>query len=83
MTKRDKLIDKFLAKPVRKDLTFEDLEKLMAILGYLKKEGRGSRVRFSHRETGDLFITHKPHPENVLKTYVVKEACEKIKRTLK
>ena len=83
MTKREKLLEKFMTKPFRKDLTFEEMEKLFSTLGYQKKEGRGSRVRFSNLETGDIFTTHKPHPGNILKSYVVKEVYEKIKGILK
>ena len=82
MTKRDKLIEKFLTKPFRKDLTFDELEKLFSVLGYTKKEGRGSRVRFSNLETGDVFIMHKPHPGNLLKPYVVKELYDKLKEII-
>ena len=83
MTKRDKLIEKFLTKPFKKDLTFDELEKLFSILGYNKKEGRGSRVRFTNVETGDVFNMHKPHPENLLKSYVVKEVYDKLKEIIK
>ncbi len=82
MTKRDRLIEKFLTKPYRKDLTFDELEKLFSILRYTKKEGRGSRVRFSNRETGDVFIMHKPHPGNILRSYVVKEVYNKLKEVI-
>lgn len=83
MTKRDKLIEKFLTKPFRKDLNFDELEKLFSILGYTQKEGRGSRVRFSNLETGDVFTMHKPHPGNLLKSYVVKEVYDKLKEIIK
>jgi hypothetical protein len=79
MSKKEKLIEKFMKKPIRKDLTFEDLDALFTMLGYTRKEGKGSRVRFSNKETGDVFNMHKPHPENILKSYVVKEVCEKLK----
>lgn len=68
-----------MKKPARRDLTFEELEMLFSLLGYTKKEGKGSRVRFANKETGDIFNMHKPHPGNILKSYVVKEVCEKIK----
>lgn len=83
MSKKDKLIKKFLTKPVRSDLTFDELESLFSILGYIKREGKGSRVRFSNPETGDIFTIHRPHPGNILKTYVVKEAINKIKGLIK
>jgi hypothetical protein len=79
MSKKDKLIQKFSTKPFRRDITFEEMESLFAFWGYIKKEGKGSRVRFSNPETGDIFTTHKPHPGNILKTYVVKEVYKKIK----
>jgi len=83
MSKKEKLIEKFMAKPLRRDLTYEELEKLFEMLGYIKKEGKGSRVRFSNREIGDIFTMHKPHPGNILKSYVVKEVYEKLKEILK
>ncbi|MCK4761897.1 MAG: hypothetical protein KAW12_06830 [Candidatus Aminicenantes bacterium] len=46
MAKKDKIIERFLTKPPRKDLTFEELERLFSILGYVKKEGKGSRSGF-------------------------------------
>lgn len=32
MSKKEKLIEKFMTKPLRKDLTYEELEKLKEIL---------------------------------------------------
>ena len=83
MSKKEKLIQKFSKKPLRRDITFEEMENLFTLLGYIKKEGKGSRIRFSNPETGDIFTTHKPRPGNILKTYVVKEVYEKIKGILK
>lgn len=83
MSKKEKLIEKFMTKPLRKDLTYEELEKLFEMPGYMKKEGKGSRVRFSNPEIGDIFAMHKPHPGNILKSYVVKEVYEKLKEILK
>lgn len=82
MSKKEKLIAKFMQKPVRTDITFEELESIFAMFGYIKKEGRGSRVRFSNRDTGDVFTVHRPHPGNILKSYVVREVCEKLKGIL-
>jgi predicted RNA binding protein YcfA (HicA-like mRNA interferase family) len=83
MSKKEKLIQTFSTKPLRRDITFEEMESLFKLLGYIKKEGKGSRVRFSNPETGDIFTTNKPHPGNILKTYVVKEVYEKIKEIAK
>lgn len=83
MSKKEKLVQKFMKRPIRKDLTFEELETLFTMLGYTRKEGKGSRVRFTNKETGDVFNMHRPHPENILKSYVVKEVCEKLKGIIK
>jgi hypothetical protein len=41
----------------------------------LKKKGktRGSRIEFINSETGMKIIMHKPHPDNVLKDYQIKQ----------
>jgi hypothetical protein len=36
MSKKDKLLTKFLAKPPRKDLTFKELNTLLISLGFKK-----------------------------------------------
>jgi predicted RNA binding protein YcfA (HicA-like mRNA interferase family) len=81
MSKKGKLINKFLEKPPRKDLTYQELETLLLSLGYKKVAGAGSRVKF-YREDGLFPISlHKPHPGNILKGYIVKE-IQKILRSL-
>ncbi len=67
MTKKEKLINKFLEKPLRTDLTFNDLETCLKSLGYQKIEGSGSRVRFFNPKNKDIFLIHKPHPTPNLK----------------
>ena len=44
MSKKEKLLKKFLEVPPKKDLTFEELETLLLACGYRKLEGRGSAV---------------------------------------
>lgn len=73
MTKKDKLIKKFMERPPRKDLTYQELETVLLDMDYNKIEGSGSRVKF-YRNDGLFPISiHKPHPGNILKIYVVKE----------
>jgi len=45
MSKKAKLFRKFLEKPPRKDLTYQELESLLLSIGYKKLEGEGSRAR--------------------------------------
>ncbi len=82
MVSRKKLLQKFLDKPVRKDLTFNELETLLKSFGYKKLKGRGSKVKFFKKDTEDMINLHKPHPENTLKIYVVKMLQEKLKEIL-
>jgi len=73
MSKKDKLIKRFLEIPPRKDLTFNELETLLLSCGFLKIDGAGSVVKF-YNATKDVMINlHKPHPSNILKVYLVKQ----------
>lgn len=71
MSKKDKLIERFLSQPT--DFTFDELTTLLKQLGYaianVGKTG-GSRVTFTNGE-GDYIRLHKPHPRNILKKYQV------------
>ncbi|MCK5010088.1 MAG: type II toxin-antitoxin system HicA family toxin [Deltaproteobacteria bacterium] len=82
MGTRKKLLQKFLAKPVRKDITFNELETLLKSFGYKKLEGRGSKVKFFKKDTEDMINLHKPHPRNTLKVYIVKLLQEKLKEII-
>ena len=50
MSKKEKLLKRFLELPARKDLTFPELERLLSSCGYRKIEGSGSAVKFYHQE---------------------------------
>ena len=70
MSRFDKLLKKFLAKP--KNFTYDELTGLLRGLGYReiqKGKTSGSRVAFVHDETKHIIRLHKPHPQNVLKRY--------------
>ena len=49
------------AKPVRANVLWSDVEKLLAALGAEITEGRGSRVRVHLRGVRATF--HRPHPQ--------------------
>lgn len=74
MSKKDKLLKKFLSTPVRNDLTFDELKTLLISLGFEVKEGKGSRVKFFHTEKKLMISMHKPHPRP--------ELCEEFIRDL-
>ena len=80
MTKKDKLIKKFMEKPPRKDLTYQELETILLSMGYNKAEGSGSRAKF-YRSDGSFPISiHKPHPGTIPKIYVVREIQNILRR---
>ncbi|MEA1954484.1 MAG: type II toxin-antitoxin system HicA family toxin [Campylobacterota bacterium] len=79
MSRKEKLLKKFLEKPPKKDLTFEELETLLLSCGYVKLEGKGFAVKFYHQEKDNLINLHKPHPDNILKTYLIKQIQTKLK----
>ncbi len=70
MSRIDKLIRRFLAKPA--DFTFEEMSTLLKSFGYEKvRTGKtaGSRAAFINRTSGHLIRLHRPHPGHVLKRY--------------
>jgi predicted RNA binding protein YcfA (HicA-like mRNA interferase family) len=81
MSKKDKLLKKFLATPPKKDLTFEELESLLYACGYVKLEGKGSAVKFYHQIKDVLINLHKPHPSNIIKVYLVRQIRNKLEET--
>lgn len=80
MTKIDKLRKRFLSKP--KDFTWDELKVLLMGFGYKEfNSGKtsGSRVRFIHDNYGDIML-HKPHPNPELKSYIMKQITEQLKK---
>jgi len=82
MSKKDKLLERFLKIPPNKYFTFDELQSLLFTLGYEKIEGSGSAVKFYNKEKDSLINLHKPHPSNILKIYLVKQIQIKLKETL-
>lgn len=80
MSKEEKLINRCFSFPG--DFTFEELIQVLSIFGFVQsKSGRtsGSRCRFVNNSTGDKFIFHRPHPNNIVKRYVLKELYEMLR----
>ena len=79
MSKKDKLIDRLLKKP--KDFTFDEMESLLSHLGYeLKQGGTGSGVKFIKNGSNEVINFHKPHPNGILKRYVLDQVIEKLRK---
>lgn len=81
MSKIEKLVERFLSVP--KDLTWEEFSKVLNYYGYVefKKKGKtgGSRRKFLNPKLeNDIIIAHKPHPQNVVKRYIIEQVIEKL-----
>ncbi len=70
MSRRDKWLRRFLAKPV--DFGFDEMSALLGDLGYDRiRSGKtsGSRIAFYNKTSGHIIRLHKPHPGNIMKKY--------------
>jgi len=68
VSRKQKLIDRLKSKP--RDMTFEEIETLLFLLGYERSnQGKtsGSRVRFFNADLKSQIPIHKPHPSNIMK----------------
>jgi hypothetical protein len=76
MTRKEKLLKRFLNKP--KDFTWEELVNLLFSFGFEEdspgKTG-GSRRKFIN-QSGLVISLHKPHPNNILKRYQIEQIIE-------
>lgn len=79
MTKIDKLITRFLNKP--SNFTWDELVKLLSHYGFNEiKTGKtsGSRRKFQNNKGTPVYL-HKPHPQNIVKKYVLNQIIEILK----
>lgn len=70
MTRKDKLLKRLLTKP--SDFTWFELKSLLLSLGFSIVQGSGSRVKFWHEDSKTILSFHKPHPDNIVKLYIIK-----------
>jgi len=76
MTKKEKLIERFLSMP--KDFHFKEMVRLLRIYGFEEVsigKTSGSRVKFMNEE-GVPITLHKPHPSGIMKQYQLKQVKE-------
>ena len=78
MGTKEKLIQRFVSQP--KDFTWDELVRLFGIFGYeISNKGKtsGSRVILVNGESS--YTAHKPHPDSIIKSYVIKQVLEFLK----
>jgi len=80
MSRKEKLLKKFLETPARKDLTFSGLKTLLTGFGFAIIEGSGSRVKFYNEQKNLLVVLHKPHPSDILNVATVRDIQEVLRQ---
>ena len=78
MNRKDKLISRFKTQP--SDFTWDELVRLLHQLGFIEGPAgktAGSRRRFIH-ETAGVVSLHRPHPDPVVKGYVLRALKQKL-----
>ena len=79
MSKKDKLINRLLNNS--KDFTFDEMVTLLSYFDYsLKQGGTGSGVKFIRENSNEVINFHKPHPNGILKKYVLDQVIEKLRK---
>ena len=81
MSKKDKLISRLKLKP--KDFTYSELTQILTLFNYTEDnvgKTSGSAVRFINKKTKHIIRIHKPHPENILKMYVINYVIDEFKK---
>ena len=79
MSKKNKLLNRFLSKP--KDFTFDELVTLLGYFGYYpeqKGKTSGSRVKFVSVYGFEHIKIHKPHGNKKLLHYQIEGILEEL-----
>ncbi len=80
MSRIEKLKSRLKENP--KNFTYWELKKLLESLGfyeYNKGKTSGSRVMFINIDNNSKIELHKPHPDNTVKPYIIKNVIQKLK----
>ena len=80
MSKKEKLLERILSKP--NNFTYNELKTLLEYYGFIednKGNTSGSRVIFYLPKSGQKILLHKPHPNNILKIYQIKNIINALK----
>jgi len=77
MGKKDALTTRLLSMP--KDFEQREMDTLMSQCGCVKNnhgKTSGSAIQYVHQATQRVFTSHRPHPGNIIKPYVLKAAIQ-------
>lgn len=70
-TKQLNTLKDIMAKEPKSNINWSDVEELMAALGAIIEEGKGSRGSFVLQKR--VFRFHRPHPQKEAKLYHVRD----------
>ena len=77
MGKREKLKTRLDSFP--KNFTWDELVSLLNYYGFEQFNAkRGSGRKFYNSNTGTLISCHEPHPDNIVKKYVLEDVKHKL-----
>lgn len=78
MSKKEKLIARILTYP--KDFTYDEMRTLLGLLGFEERsKGKTSGSRVEYVRGCDTILLHKPHTNNQLKPYQVRQIVTELK----
>ena len=78
MSKIEKAIDRLTSRP--KDFTYDEMKMILNNFGFIeynKGKTSGSRLEFRD-EYGRKIVLHKPHPGNIIKSYIIKAILDNL-----
>ena len=78
MSKKDKLVKRLVEKP--KDFSFDEMVALLSYYGYELKQGSGLGVKFIKEGSNEVINFHRPHPNGILKRYMLDQVIEKLRK---
>lgn len=78
MSKIEKAIERLKSRP--KDFTYDEMKMILNNFGFIeynKGKTSGSRVEFRD-EYGRKIVLHKPHPRNIIKSYMIRAILDNL-----
>jgi len=79
MTKREKLLQRFLRVPEPTDFSWSETLSLMESLGFEWRQSSGSHGRFVYlADTEVSIMLCRPHPNPVLKRWAIRQIKEQL-----
>ncbi len=78
MSKKDKLLKRLIKKP--KDFTYDEMVLLLSNYGFKLHSGAGSGVKFIKEGSNEVIHFHRPHPDGILKNYVLQQVIDKLRK---